>query len=365
MSIFLAVIIVFLTLYTTPNVAQNLYWLTGSSNYFMPIITFLILFGLLLQQDHRFASQTFTVKIILGVFVAVLSWITSGFSEIVTVIQFLILLFVNLYQLFFNKEKRFKFLWAIAFWSCLLGLVIMIVSPGNTNRIQVHHVDRYNIFFLFTQTLRYSVPFAILWFLKHVNLIWPISTLIIVVTFVVKKYFCPSMGNEMIKGKAWVLINVLIFIFLVFASFLPTTWATGNAPENRVLIYPTILLSVLLVYVSFMIGVYLCCAISINNVNGKVHPIIMIVFTIYFVLAVPVYEGRKVYFMKAEAAKMAERWEQREVEIEEKIQEGQTQLVVKMIPTNIMGIEHLQSDSSNWINICAARYYGIENILAE
>jgi len=271
-------------------------------------------------------------------------------------------LFVNLYLRFFHRDKRFNALWGIAFLACFLGLIMMLVSPGNAVRIQVHHVDRYNLFFLLTNTMQYAASFSVLWFLKQAHLIWPIGMLVTIVMFVVKKHFRPSMGDEIIQSKAKVLICVLFLIFLVFASFLPTTWATGNAPENRVLIFPTILLSILLLTISALVGMYLSQSVSMREIDGRVFVVMLTAVMLYFVASVPAFEGRNVYFMKAEAMKFAEQWEQREIEIEEKIREGQIALTLKMIPTNIMGIEHLQSDPRHWINICAARYYGVESI---
>lgn len=364
-AVFLTAVIVFMTLYTAPNIGQNLYWLTGSANYFVPLITIPVLFGLLLQQQQRYLTHPAAVKILLGFFIAVLSWVTSGFSEIITVIQFLVLLIVNVYFRFFHQAKRFSSLWGIAFFACTMGLLMMIASPGNAMRISVHHVDRYNIFFLLTNTIRYTGSFSILWFLKQAHLIWPISILIIVVTVMMKKFFFLSLGDEIVKSNTRVLISFLIFIFLVFASFLPTTWATGNAPEERVLIYPSFLLSIFVVYVSALAGLYLCQGISPYKADGKILAFILVVFTLYFAVSVPVYEGRKVYYTRSEAMKFAELWDQREIDIREKIQAGQKQLVVRMIPSNIMAIEHLQSDPNHWINICAAKYYGVESIYAE
>ena len=364
-SVFLAAMIVFLTFYTVPNIGQNLYWLTGSANYFLPIITFFLLLGLLMQQDHSFADQPAITKISLGAGIAVFSWLTSGFSEIITVIQFLVLLFVNIYLRFFHSKKRLHFLWIIAFLSCFAGLIMMIASPGNAARMQSHNYEHLNIFSLLVTTIRFAGSFSILWFLKHVHLVWPVSTLLITTAFVARKYFYPSLGKKSKQGHIWFLIPVLLLIVLIFASFLPTTWATSNAPEKRVLIFPTVLLSMLVVYLSTAAGFALGTAISINNTHLKLPAMILVAFTAYFILAVPVYEARKVYFIKSEAQKFAERWEQREIEINEKIKEGQTQLVVKMIPTNIMEIEHLQSDPNHWINRCAAQYYGIESISAQ
>ncbi|MDX9864200.1 MAG: DUF6056 family protein [Anaerolineaceae bacterium] len=365
LSLFLAAVIVFLTLYTTPNIGQNLYWLTGSANYFVPVIAIFFLLGLVVQQDHGFADRPAMIKISLGVSIAVFSWLTSGFSEIITVIQFLVLLLVNVYQRFFHPKKRLHVLWVITFLSGLAGLVMMIASPGNAARMQAHSYDRLNIFSLLVTTVKYAGSFSILWFLKHVHLVWPVSTIIILTACIAGKYFSPSLGKKLEQDQIWFLIIALLLMVLIFASFLPTTWATANPPEKRVLIFPTVLLSLLMVYLSAAAGVFLGAALSIEDSHFKPAAIILLAFTVYFILAVPVYEARKVYFIQSEAREFAERWDQREMEISEKIKGGQTDLVVQMIPTNIMEIEHLQSDPTHWINRCTSKYYGIESISAQ
>lgn len=364
-SAFLAAVLVFLTLYTIPNIGQNLYWLTGSANYLFPVISSLFLFGLLIRLDHHFSDQSMIRKILGGVLIFLLTWANSGFSEVVAVLQFLILLFVNLHWRFSHEDKRFRLLWGIVFWGSLLGMVMMIVAPGNQIRMQAHNAERQHLFSLFMNAIEYFSNFSILWFLKHVNVIWPTGTLVIMVSFFARKLSGNLMENEINRIKTWTPFIVIVLILLVFASFLPSTWATSRAPENRVLIFPSVLLVILLIYICTIIGIFLSHAVLIDNTHHRFFSLAAIALVIYFMLAVPVFEARKVYYTKSEAAKFAERWDQREIEIREKIKEGQTQLAVKMIPTNLMEVEHLQSDPTHWINICAARYYGVEKISAE
>jgi hypothetical protein len=93
--------------------------------------------------------------------------------------------------------------------------------------------------------------------------------------------------------------------------------------------------------------------------------IVIGLFSIYFLIAVPIFEARQVYLQRPEADNYSISWEEREIQINEKILSGETDLIVKMISNNIMGLEDINTNATHWINICAAEYYGIDSISAE
>ena len=118
-------------------------------------------------------------------------------------------------------------------------------------------------------------------------------------------------------------------------------------------------------YVSIIIGLFFQKIITIKENYKKTLSLIIGLSIIYFLIAIPIYEARLVYLLKPAAVTFATRWDERETQIREKKAANETHLIVKMIPENLMELEHLQTNSTHWINICAAEYYGVDSISAE
>jgi hypothetical protein len=364
LSLFITVGIIFTTFFTLPNIGQNLYWMTGAVTYLFPINFVFILFGLIIFYRKKFPFQHWIANLLFGLFIFFLAFVSSGFSEVLSVLQIVLFCLIILVLSINQKFVTIKSLWMIALIGSIIGLLLMVSAPGNEIRLRQHLPSPGILLFLF-KSLQYFFTYVILWFVKNINIIWPISTLLILITYNVRKHFYfgkEILFNHVIKFSLMIITGLII---LIFVSFLPSTWATAKAPETRVLIFPTLLLVILINFVSIFIGLLFNEIFTIKESYKKTIALVIGLFSIYFLIAVPIFEARQVYLQKPEAVKFANKWEEREIQINEKILSGETNLIVKMIPTNNMGLEHLQTDSTHWINICAAEYYGIDSISAE
>ena len=187
----------------------------------------------------------------------------------------------------------------------------------------------------------------------------------ILITYYVKThfYYGKEISFNYVMKYSFMIISGLII--LIFFSFLPSAWATARAPETRSLNFSNIFISV---FNKFCFNNY--WSIIPRNYHNKSKlqkdfSLIIGLSSIYFLIAVPINEARQVYLLKSEAMTFATRWDEREIQIREKIKANETHLIVKMIPTNLMELEYLQTNSTHWINICAAEYYGVDLISAE
>ncbi len=364
LALLLTVGIIFTTFFTLPNIGQNLYWMTGAVTYLFPINFVFILYGLLFLFREKLPFQRWFGNIFFGLFIFFLAVLVNGFSEVLSVLQIVILSLIILFLFLKQRFESIKSLWMIALIGSIIGLIFMVSAPGNEIRLSQHPPNPGLLTFLYN-SFRYFFIYIILWFVKNINIIWPISSLMIFITYYVKTHFYYGKEisyNYFIKYSFMIISGLII---LIFFSFLPSAWATAGAPETRVLIFPTFLLVFLINFVSIIIGLLFQEIITIKVNYKKTLSLIIGLSSIYFLIAVPINEARQVYLLKPEAMTFATRWDEREIQIREKIKANETHLIVKMIPTNLMELEYLQTNSTHWINICAAEYYGVDSISAE
>jgi len=362
-SVLLTSISVFMILFTVPNIRQNLYWMTGSTTYFLPIIMiFLFLSFLITQYDKRQKNKISNLIINLGVFL--FGFILSGFSEVLSVIQVLIFGLAIVFILFSKKRIELNLSLFIALLGSISGLMVMVIAPGNSVRLS-QHLPSPDLFGLVFNSLVLSLKFTFLWFVKHINIIWPTCTMIIVFSLFLK---VRTEVIEYLKKNKLTIFGFFIVpcLALVYVSYLPSIWATAKPPVERVLIFPAVILTIMCVFLSLTVGIILKDLINQSRIpQNKLITIIYTVACLYFLLGVPFYQARINYANRAEARTFATRWDERETIIHEQLNNGESVLVVPMIPENILDVEHLQNDPSHWINVCAAEYYGVEQISSE
>ncbi|MDO9088083.1 MAG: DUF6056 family protein [Anaerolineaceae bacterium] len=364
LSLLISVGIIFTTFFTLPNIGQNLYWMTGAVTYLFPINFVFFLFGLIILFRKKFPFQHWIANLLVGLFIFFLAFVGSGFSEVLSVLQIVLLCMIILVLSIKQRFLSIKNLWMVALIGSIIGLVIMVSAPGNEIRLRQLLPNQGLLIFLYN-SFRYFFKYLVLWFVKNINIIWPISSLLILMTYFVRKHFYfgkEILFNQVIKFSFMIISGLLI---LIFVCFLPSTWVTAQAPETRVLIFPTFLLVFLINFVSIIIGLFFIEIVTINENHKKTLSLIIGFYILYFLVAVPIFEARQVYLQRPEAVKYAISWEEREFQIKEKILSGETDLIVMMIPINILGLEDINTNSTHWINICAAEYYGVDSISAE
>jgi len=323
---------------------------------------FLFLSFLINHYSRGQKNKVSNLFIYLGVFL--FAFILSGFSEVLSVIQVLINGLVIVYIFLTGKRIGQNFSLFIALLGSISGLIVMVIAPGNSVRLS-QHLPSPDLLELVFNSLVLSLKFTFLWFVKHINIIWPICTMIIVFSLFLK---VRTEAIEYLKKNKFILFAFLIVscLALVYVSFLPSIWATAKPPVDRVLIFPVVILTIMCVSLALIIGMLLKDYLKENQFST--NNFLTLIFTIacfYLLLGVPFYQARINYANRAEARTFATRWDEREIIIREQLKNGDSALEVPMIPLNILDVEHIQSNSDHWINICAAEYYGVDQISAK
>ncbi|NPV57160.1 MAG: hypothetical protein HPY76_10885 [Anaerolineae bacterium] len=359
-----ATLAVFLTIYTTPNFRQNLYWMTGAITYLFPIIIFLVLLGMMIRLSGGFAQLPAGSRALTGLVVFLLAWMDSGFSEILTLIQLIIFIIVLFHFRLFRANRSYYLLWVAAFSGTLAGMLIMITAPGNAVRLaslNTHH----NVILILANAAKYSLLYSGLWIVKHVNLIWSASTLIIIGSFLARKYFHDPEHHSQHQHRTQTILIFSTLLILIYVSFLPSTWATASAPEDRVLIIPTILLVTLAIYTAITIGDLLYETVTFLGQYRPIMTYILIGIALYFTFAAPLYESWKVLKDKAAVEQYAQAWDEREAEIYKQAGGGRERVRVAALPDNPLGLEDISGDATHWLNVCTAEYYRVDEIITE
>lgn len=361
-AFFLTSIFIFMILFTIPNIGQNLYWMTGSTTYFLPIIFFFLVSSFLIEIEYN-ASKKILINIFLYALVVIGTFIVSGFSEVLSVLQILIFGLLFAYIIFSKKKIIVNKPLLFGLVGSIIGLFVMVSAPGNQIRLS-NHLPHPEFLTLLTYSFVLSSKFTILWFIKQIHIIWPVCSILIIFsafqnygeTFMI--YF---------DNKKNIFISFLLFssFFLVYVSFIPSIWATANPPVSRVMIFPVVILTLMCLSFSIIVGVYLQ-ELFVNSINSKQLLIIFIssIF-VYFLISTPIYQAKINYSRRAEAKTFAIRWDARENKIKDQIENGNYTLFFEIIPINISDVEHIQPNPNHWINICAAEYYGVQEITAE
>jgi len=284
-----------------------------------------------------------------------LGFISSGFSETTAAVQFALWLLVLIANIV-SESKRQNLGLALLISSVLgatvVGILLLAISPSNISRLTAVSVKRPDFAIFIKQSfifgldfIRYSLhdkwlPFAVLFALSYgMSLLFPIQ-------------------KSMHKKK--VVMNVIIVILATYlisvVNSMPTMMIRSVFPENRAW-FPT---HYILVCSTFTIG-YLVASYSSSLVNARTRVIVQFLLPVVLLLGISAYSIRMIplsYSGTAELYARALAWDQRESLI---IQEKKlAYLISKSLRlTAIDQITELQVDENNWVNVCAARYYGV------
>src|SRR6185436_13861990 len=175
-------------------------------------------------------------------------------------------------------------------------------------------------------------------------------------------YHIPKDQSRQTRTILIIILFVTLTAFLVIASsFAPSAYIERVPPHPRTRIIPRFVLTLALVIVSWMFGA-LARGFSQSERFHGVAAILFVVMAIYpirsiFIVSqyIPIYAAR------------AELWDERESQIETAIADGENIITVKAIDgLPVGGIRDFDAKGQGrpgyWINICAARFYNLQEI---
>jgi hypothetical protein len=353
LSVLVALIIVFFTFFLSPNQYQNLFWTAAIHTYTTPVVlTTLILARII----HFTLAKKFTW--LNGIEISVLCIFTGGFSEATTIWQFTIWLCGLFVLFFFKRDTLFRDArkpLVIAVFSTLFALAIMMMNP--TNSIRASTYTHLGLFQIITQSLFFAeefirvsikaapLPFAIV-FLLGLWLCWN---------------FAPKRTENWKNSLGKLIIAIVVVYALCFTTMATYLYAAGVYPGDRA----QLAIHFALICGLFLIGWILAGFISNLATKGTwpkstsiLIQLLGVLLFAYLIRAIPrVYDKYPLYQARAQA------WDARQQLIMDEKSKGFTEITVPQFDS-IYGITELKNDPNNWVNQCAAKYYGVQSITA-
>lgn len=349
----IATVIAFTTLNLAPNQFQVIIWMNGSFTYFLPIIANIWLMNFYLVASRQTSLLHF-------VWLCLLSFICAGFSEIVAVVQVILWFFILINNFFHRKEKKEYFYRSILIFlfSCL-AILILILCPYNLERQMnkglpnsIMNIITYGPVFAFDfiKITLHSFPTPII-ILFGFALLIPYLFLNSLVLF--------SEKNDFIKTLIILLCTICLLGFiLIWVSMLPTLYAYRSYPDPRGLFPATFIL----ILTDFAIGLSLGFALQPILAKIKVgiilpNLLIFCFFIYFFHAAFSIFEEFPKY------ASRAQLWDKRHAIILSMKDKGEKNLIVPALDSFYKMVE-LQDYPGFWVNVCAAKWYGVDSISA-
>ena len=354
---------------STPNLYQSFFWHSSMVTYSMPLVGLVFSAGIILRawlEDVRILPA------IAALFV--LTFLLSGFSELIAVMQpvlFLPLLLLSFLIKDKETRKRMLILFGSALLAALVSLAVVFFAPGNQVRLvaagtlttrpgllriitfslrnMVHIVGKYFIWTPIWALLSILPPFLLGWlFTKADSNASPVRS------------FKALMKQDWVKGIALVIAFALA---LIWAACVPVVYGLNAYPDDRVIIIPQFVVAAAAVCASTMLGAGLSRLGILPDPVGKkgiaiaLQAVILLVVISVSVLSMVQTEAQVPLYRS-----FARSWDERSQYIQEQAQAGETVITVPG-GSSMFGVGNLNIDPDNWINKCMASYYQVERII--
>lgn len=352
-AILFSEIILSFSFFLAPELFQVLYWKAGSLPYLAPLVLNTYLFSRMISMSQKEIRGIHFCEFIL------IGFLASGFSETTAVIQFTIwgILFINLsfckQRISLNRKLLVLIGSVLLVTTC--GLCLQAFSPSNSARLSITPAKPIAL----SKFLSLSFVFGMDFIKDSLKSRWlPFFIL-----------FCTGLtfglnSAIILKNKTKLLlvgiISLSLYLICVAAST-PSVLLGSVYPENRAL-FPS---HYFLVLTIFSLGFLLSQLVStIKPVSD--HKQAVWVISVILCLGITAYMVRKLPFFYEGIPQLKARsiaWDQRNAWIiSEKILGNKNILAPAF--DSIAHITEINKDPEHWVNLCAARYYGIDSISA-
>jgi hypothetical protein len=347
----IAGLFVSISVYSAPDRFQTLFWRSGSSTHFIPIVFLSFLLAFLLWRDRNSGTTPLTRRTFLFVFL--FSFITVGFSEppaTVMVASGIISISVLMYYGGVGKYRLMLLLFIYALAGAVIGFLVMFFSPGKAFRLST--TPTVDVFIL--RTLRFPLEF-----LLDAIRVAPVPTFFLFSVSVVF-FFCtfqiytpPILRFDSLILK--ILIVLLAMYVLIAASFAPSVYGQSY-PVARARFLGYLFFNAALLLSGGFIGIWLANVIRFSW--GVFVGMALLALSIVYPLRIASTVLAEIPANRSWALA----WDRRDAEIRSLKSQGVMNLTVIKLP-EVSNVGEL-GDTPTFINNCAARFYGVNSILA-
>jgi hypothetical protein len=354
-SLCTGVLVTFFAVYLSPKQYQVFYWLSGLKTYLSPMVVYTMVAALFLLM-----TRLEKIKIHHMLIMGILTFFGGGFSETTTVWFAVLSGFAAAYAWLFGGSnpmvKKARVLILVIFSTTLLSMVLLAVSPYNAvssraNLSSIPYAFRYSFIyavdFIFGTLKSAPIPYALL----------------VVFGYLIAHLVGPLGETKNILILRNFGIASLVLYFLCAATMFPTSYAMSAYPGLRALTPAHVTLLVFLVITGWFLP-----RLQRNLLPALTEkPSISLVVSLAILIVLSAYVSRAIVFeaqdLPAHQARAAA-WDVREAMILDAKAAGVQDVVVPGFDS-IYLITELKENPGNWVNRCAAQYYGVNSITAE
>jgi len=362
-SFFIAELVLYFVLLLVPNLYQVLYWRSGMVVYLLPIVILTYLAVFLLVQVLNSSRKR---RYLMAALALLFFFINGGFSETIATIQVGMLSLIIFVLLLSRKRDVHK--WAIYLLSCaligsLLAMTMLYFSPATRMRqelvgsapdlISLVRMSLSNAFiFLYITLGDKAFQFVIL-----------------MITAMLAGYVLYSTQNKGSGLTATGLVSVLFLMPITAYLWIvcvcaPFAYGESTYPEARVLLNATVIMVVMIIVEGLILGISMGLLHQRSQENVPVGLRTATLLLLVFISLFPLYSIRKVWNEIPKYQQRAEAWDIRDEQIRSLAGQGQKDITVTAFES-FAGILEISPTPSNWVNGCAALYYGVHSITAK
>ncbi len=335
-----------------PNLYQVLYWRSAMLPYLTPLILNTGMLGAFFAILYR-GKLTPLAAIAFGL----TGFVASGFSETAGLWQFTLWCLVLLLSWLLNRCDRLAWIAAsIAIAASALAIGIMLLGPSNSAQLQPF--QRPGFLEMITKSVKFTQDFIRASLRSQILTFFVVGCLGLFLGLrtvpVIKRSFRAVFAR-------WLLLVVGCY-GLVFAVTVPTMMAMSSPPDDRALL-PAWLGLIMTVFASgWLAGGYMLFVGKRIFSRHWIEPagsfLLGLIPIIFMAAAFPrILDGLSALQHRSEA------WDLRQNMILEAKAKGEMHVVVPAFD-GIAQILELYPNETFWVNVCAAKYYGIKGISA-
>lgn len=355
-----ATILLYYTLYISPQRFQILYWIAGI-HYSFSIITGIYLTGIITYQITREKRSK-----IADYLTVPLAFLAGGLSETgcTYLLSGAVLAF---FATWYGRRKQAA--WAvkafptvlIALLSLLSSFIVLVLSPSNTTRIENISANQNPLPQMILLSFKFSLDFMV----DSIRSI-PIPHIVYGIAILSVSILAGAQARDQRPRLLWktvlsILAVMVVVWLLISAVQAPTVYfySAPSDPRGKSLARFTMLAG--LAVIAWLIG---------QTINFRWQNKLLIVLALLGITLNVVYTARSITQIYTELPGFVYRarlWDQRDADIKSAREQGVTRLKVIVIDMKGAGVRDIMRSNSmdrEWVSSCASRYYGLEAIKA-
>ena len=353
LSVLFSQVLLFFVLYLAPNIHQSVYWRSGLTHYFLPLPVLLTLILFIF-----FSGRTNENKLFISIILFFISFLNAGLSESNAALQMgifgIALFFMLIWDRGIHRSQRLHWI-ASTFIGTAAAMGVMFVSPGNTLRLGTLQ-QATNLYSIISISAASAVDFI---FLSIRGLWLPFCILFgffVLISF--NFIHLPDIEISVEHKLIIFLLTAIVTYALIVCVCAPTAFGMMAYPEQRVLMLAQFILIFGISLEGVVIGLMIQEYFYVHSYIRLSSLFFILIMYMYPLSTLDVRQSDLSYYKNR-----ADLWDEREIEINNKLNDGQKNLSVSALDS-FADIAELRDDETYWVNQCAARYYEVESINA-